>query len=471
MTAAESRPAAHEEEGLHKDAILDRIAERANVAQFVSFGPGPHPPLRYSRLRGRPANDAFRDIHEAVGALMNASVDGSVNVRSYDPYQPRSHEFVYGLRELSDVVAAVERLAATGLHTIVNETIDVNDAGVSGVAYGDLLEFAPGDTPRCVEKPGTASTRRAVGIRLLETVYGFSPSLDYDREERVEFSIHPVRRGHRHEHTIIWELERIGASELRAETRWPNLFSRLLGDKAFGLLTADALGLPVPRTTVISRALAPFTFGIPTGTGERWIRTCPKEQVPGLFTTRRGWTDPFALLQTEDPDGTVIASVLGQDGVEPAYSGALLTDKEGEVTVEGVAGSGEGFMLGLTPPAPLPRPVLLEVRELQGRAAHDLGPVRMEWVHDGTQPWIVQLHASVAPSRGSVLFPGEAPSYRRFPVTEGIDALRQLIKEVRQTGEGIILVGSVGVTSHLGDLLRRARVPSHLEPGGPLEFR
>jgi hypothetical protein len=31
------------------------------------------------------------------------------------------------------------------------------------------------------------------------------------------------------------------------------------------------------------------------------------------------------------------------------------------------------------------------------------------------------------------------------------------------TGEGIVLAGRVGITSHLGDLLRRARIPSRIE--------
>jgi hypothetical protein len=466
MTSAEIGQSGLEDssKGLYKDAVLDQLAERANVAQFVSFAPGPVPRLRYSRIRGHSPNEVFGGLEDAVSALQKGSVDHSVNVRSYHPHQPRSNEFVYGLADLSEAVAAVRRLAASGLHTIVNETIDVNDGGVSGVAYGDILEFAPDDTPRCVEKPGTVSIKRQAGLGILETVYGFTPALDYGREERVEFSIHPVRRGHRHEHTIVWELEPVGPSELRAETRWPNHFSRLLGDKTFGLLVAHSLGLPVPHTTVISRALAPFTFGVATTTGEQWIRTCPREQVPGLFTTRHGWTDPFSLLQAEDPGGTAISSILSQDAVESIYSGALLTDADGGVTVEGVAGSGEDFMLGLASPTSLPAQVLQDARDLQARASLDLGPVRMEWVHDGVRAWVVQLHASVAPSRGSVLFPGEASSYRQFPVSEGIEGLRQLIEEVLLTGEGIVLVGSVGVTSHLGDLLRRARVPSRLEP-------
>jgi hypothetical protein len=225
--------------------------------------------------------------------------------------------------------------------------------------------------------------------------------------------------------------------------------------------------LPVPKTTVISRAVAPFTFGTPTGIGDQWIRTCPKEQEPGRFTTRRGWTDPFALLESEDPDGTAIASVLAQDEVEPVYSGALLTDSDARITIEGVAGSGEDFMLGRASPAHLPGPVLDDVRGLQSRASRHLGPVRMEWVHDGQRAWVVQLHASAAQGRGSTLFPGKASSYRRFLVTQGIDALRELIQEVQVTGEGVVVVGNVGVTSHLGDLLRRARVPSRLEAQEP----
>jgi hypothetical protein len=48
-------------------------------------------------------------------------------------------------------------------------------------------------------------------------------------------------------------------------------------------------------------------------------------------------------------------------------------------------------------------------------------------------------------------------------VSRGIDDLRALISKVRGTGEGIILVGKVGVTSHLGDLLRKAEIASRIE--------
>ena len=48
------------------------------------------------------------------------------------------------------------------------------------------------------------------GMRLLETVYGFRPDLPPRPELRVEFTIHPLRRGHRHEHTVLWEVEEPG---------------------------------------------------------------------------------------------------------------------------------------------------------------------------------------------------------------------------------------------------------------------
>src|SRR5207302_9548693 len=128
-------------------------------------------------------------------ALIERSADHSVNVRSFDPAQPKANPFKYGLTTLNRVLYWVRRLAAQGLYTIVNETIDVNDGGISGVSYGGILEFGPGDTPRIVEREGTASLPREMGMRILSTIYGFTPELNFPSDERVEFSIHPLRRG------------------------------------------------------------------------------------------------------------------------------------------------------------------------------------------------------------------------------------------------------------------------------------
>lgn len=461
----EGAPAESRERLHFKDAVLDRLSERANVAQFVSFGPDLA--QRYSRVNGFAANHDFDTLETAVASLLSASADGSVNVRSFTPENPKSREFIYGLREVEGAVAEVRRLAQSGLYTIINETVNVADGGVSGVAVGDVIEFAPGDTPRCVEKPGTASLPRAEGLRMLETVYHFAPSLDYATGERIEFSVHPIRRGFRREHTIIWELEEVGDTGIGADPVWPNIFSRFVGDKAFGLLVADALGAPVPATTVFARAIAPFSFGRPTGTGEFWIRTCPVEQDPGRYTTRRGWLDPFRLMADEDPGGDRIASVLAQEGVEASHSGSLVTDGEGKVTVEGVAGFGDAFMVGQAGREELPREVRASVLALFERLGERLGPVRMEWVYDGRETWVVQLHRGATPTKGNTIYPGEAARYHTFEVVRGIEALRTLISEVAGTGEGIILLGNVGVTSHFGDLLRRARIPSRIQR--PLE--
>jgi hypothetical protein len=406
-------------------------------------------------------------MEEAVRVLLQAAPEGSVNVRSFHPDRPKGSEFVYGLRCASDVVAAVRRLALDGFYTIVNETIDVNDGGVSGVALGGVLEFAPGDTPRCVEKPGTVSIAHAHGLQMLETVYGFRPELHYPPSTRVEFSVHPCRRGWRKGHTIIWELEEEARVQLTPNLRWPNRFSRMLGDKAFGLLVADVLGLPVPATTVVSRAVPPFRFGQTTGTGEPWVRTCPVEPVPGLFTTHHGWIDPFRVMSEEDPDGRVIASVLCQEGVEPAWSGALAVGPDGNVLVEGVPGAGQSFMQGREPPQPLPQHVIEAVERLPRKVANTLGPVRMEWVHDGNMAWVLQLHRATTPTAGRVIYPGTPSVVHRFEVSAGIEALRDLISVIQGKGEGVVLVGDVGVMSHMGDLLRRARIPSRIEAREP----
>jgi hypothetical protein len=164
---------------------------------------------------------------------------------------------------------------------------------------------------------------------LLQIVYGFRPELNYPPQMRVEFSIHPLRRGYRHEHTIIWEMEEFDQLNLTSDICWPNHFSRMIGDKAFGLLIAYLLDLPVPHTTVISRHIAPFHFGENTDTGDVWIRTCPREPQPGRFATKYGWCDPFSLMSSEDPEGIWISSILAQQGVDPIFSGAAVVNESG----------------------------------------------------------------------------------------------------------------------------------------------
>jgi hypothetical protein len=444
-----------------KDDVLSRLATQANVAQFVSFGPAADLPRRHSCLRDHRPGHRFGTAEAAVETLLALAAGGSVNVRSFRAGAPKGGPFTYGLARRDDVLAVLRARAGEGLHTIANETVDVDDGGVSGVALGGLVEFAPGDTPRSVERPGTVALAHDDAMALLGTVYGFTPDLDGRPGERVEFSIHPLVAGVRQTHTIVWEAERVDPVRLTHRLAWPNRFSRFVGDKAFGLLVADLRGLPVPATTVVGRRLAPFRFGRPTGSGERWLRTCPAEPAPGRFPTQRGWRDPFALLAAEDPSGTAIAAVLAQEGVRARWSGAVLPDAAGGLLVEGVPGSGEDFMLARAAPAPLPDRVLHDVRELGARAAAGIGPVRFEWAHDGAGAWVVQLHLATAATTGTTIHPGTPSRWRRFDPSLGLEHLRRLIETVAPD-EGIEIAGDVGVTSHAGDLLRRASIPSRL---------
>ena len=118
-------------------------------------------------------------------------------------------------------------------------------------------------------------------------------------------------------------------------------------------------------------------------------------------------------------------------------------------------------MLARAAPAPLPDRVLDDVRRLGARAAAALGPVRFEWSHDGRTAWVVQLHqaASTAtrhhhppghPGPLAPVRPGPRPR-AAAPPDRAVDP-----------GDGIELTGDVGVTSHAGDLLRRAAIPSRL---------
>lgn len=446
---------------LRKDEALDRLAEFGNVAQFIAYNPGKTGLARtMSRLSGFPPNRAPDGLHEAVGFLLSASADGSVNIRSYFPDDPRSREFIYGVRSVEDAVSHLERLSSDGLHLIINETIDIHDGGVSGVVHGDVIEFAPDDTPRAVEKPGIASFDRQFGLGLLETVYGFAPELPNERDARVEFSIHPLPRGWRQTHTLLWEIEDEVGHRLPQTPIWPNRFSQHIGDKAFGLLVADALGFAVPSTTVIGRRVAPFAFGVPTGSPVIWIRTAPREPEPGYFTTAKGWRDPFALLASEDPNGR-LSSVLSQAGVKAIYSGAAIAGSESRLIVEGKEGEGHRLMLGEASPEPLPRHIIADVEQLYRELTARLGPVRIEWVHDGSRVWIVQLHVGATSTSATTIVEGDADIWIAFDVGLGLTALRDLL-ESTPGDRGIEISGPVGLTSHIADVLRRSGRPARI---------
>ncbi|MER8474971.1 hypothetical protein [Mesorhizobium sp. M0678] len=446
-----------------KDATLDRLAERFNVAQFVSFSPSPSGPRQeYCRLAGLPANHQFATASEAVQALFERSGEGTVNIRTFSEASSQSREFLYALQDSEAVLTALARFAADGSFAIVNETIDVSDGGVSGVILDDVVEFRPDATPRGVEREGFASLPAPWANAAFQTVFGFGPELAHGEAARLEFSLHPAPRGYRQSHVLYWEF---GAHETlpgnRVDVRWPNDFSRMMGDKAFGLLVAHLAGFPVPRSTVIGRRLAPFAFGTPTGSKEIWTRTCPVEQVPGKFTTSRGWLDPFSLLSREDPDGSAIVSVLAQEAVPAVWSGAAVQGADRILYVEGARGTGEDFMQGTTPPMALPDIVVATVKATHARLVAALGDVRFEWAFDGEQVWVMQLHRGASRSAGSIIVPGEADGWAVFDVSEGLESLRLRVQSL-PIGHGLLLRGEVGLTSHIADVARKAGVPTRM---------
>jgi hypothetical protein len=297
---------------------------------------------------------------------------------------------------------------------------------------------------------------------LLSAVYRFPIELAVPLGSRLEFSVHPRPRGWKQTNILVWEFEEHPHVEAEPELIWPNRFSRMIGDKVFGLLVAHHIGLPVPLTTVINRRVAPFSFGRDTGSGETWIRTAPVEQVPGKFTTLRGWSDPYEILRREDPDHEAIASVLSQQGVRPSYSGALIVGKNDKLILEGKRGEGETLMLGEALPERLPSRVAADVRALFTHANAALGPVRLEWVHDGKRAWVVQLHKGATETSSTQITAGLASRWISFEPARGLEALRSTIAGLPED-TGLVLRGKIGLTSHIADVIRKARVPARME--------
>mgnify|MGYP000848669554 FL=1 len=454
---------------LLKDDKLSFMYEktRCNIARYISIAPNME--IRYINID---INYKYKgDLKECIIDLIKHSNSKSVNIRSFSIEAMKGHNLVYGkkITDIDEIMNVIFENCNANKYSIINETIDVNDGGVSGVVFNNIIEFAPNDTPKCVEKPDVCFLERNMGIHILKTVYGFAPEVNFDNKYRVEFSLHPQREGIRKEHTIIWEYEEFEKYKYDTKIQWPNRFSRFIGDKTFGLIIADYLGFNVPYTTVICRNVAPFSFGKETGLKEKWIRTVPIIKEPGKYYTSNKWTDPFELMQNEEIKGnnkTNIAAILSQNAVEPVYSGGAIVDKDkNNDIIEGVAGKGDNFMLGIDEKNILPDNLLDSLKILLDniRKHHSiLGEVSIEWVFDGTKIWLVQLNQIKNIGKGPVIVFGNPILYEKFFVKDGLEQLRCKIKEVKDKNIGIELIGDVGLCSHFGDVLRQAKIPSFI---------
>lgn len=437
-----------------------------NIARFISVSP--ENKIRYVWIDENYTSS--NDLKENIINLINLSSSKSVNIRSFSEESVKGNRFVYGkkLEDIDEIMQIINENCKEGKYSIINETIDINDGGVSGVIMGNIIEFSPNDTPRCVEKEGVCRLPLNVGLAILKTVYGFMPRHTFRPNHRIEFSIHPQMEGIMNWHTIIWEYEEIEETSFDVKISYPNNFSKFIGDKVFGLLLADFYNFKVPYTTVICRNVAPFSFGRQTGLHERWIRTSPVVKESGKYFTGDRWQDPFELMIREEQKGDKdinIASILSQNAVIPVYSGGAIITSKG-ITIEGVSGKGDEFMLGTDASEKLPIVLKKQLEfELSGliELNNILGDVSVEWVYDGAGIWIVQMNQLKHISKGNVIVKGEAFEYLDFDVKNGLGELRKLINEIEGKNIGIRLLGNVGITSHFGDVLRQFNIPSYIE--------
>ena len=455
-----------------KDEKLNFIIENnlGNIAQFISFDPIVGNMPRFVHINECQYKEEYSE-RELIEKLINSVPSKSVNIRSYSPDAMKGNKLIYNkkINDIDEILDIIENNRKEKKYSIVNENIDINDGGVSGVVLGNIIEFSPKDTPKCVDKEGVCLLPREFGYDILEKVYGFRPEINFDPNYRVEFSIHPNRQGVNKEHTIIWEYEYYDCISLENKISWPNNFSKFIGDKAFGLLVADTLGIRVPKTTVMARTVAPFTFGKETGLCEKWIRTCPIVKEPGKYYTRNSWVDPFELMNIEEAKGNNdinIASILSQDAVEAIFSGASIVKKNrDDDIIEGVLGKGDAFMVGQENIYKLPKEVVKEVKRLNNKIRsyyNYLGEVSIEWVYDGKNVWVVQLNQLKVSGNKNVIVEGNPEYYMEFNVKDGLDKLRRVISDLKGKNIGIELIGNIGITSHFGDLLRLSNIPSKL---------
>ena len=121
-------------------------------------------------------------------------------------------------------------------------------------------------------------------------------------------------------------------------------------------------------------------------------------------------------------------------------------------------------MLARQAPEPLPDSVVESVKQLYRWVAAVIGPASIEWVHDGQRTWLIQVHLGATASNGKVIVQGNVEEYRVFDVTEGLEQQRKLTGSIDRSRTGIVVAGDVGVTSHVGDVLRQAGIVSYVDP-------
>ena len=440
-----------------KDLKLYELSKSFNTALFASFGPD---------LVLRHTNFAIEISHYKfiLSKLLRISGTNCISIRSFLPDKFSGNPFYHRESNFNAAVEKLESLAAQGYYTIINESTDDQQA-FSGSVRGDVLDVVFGTTPRGVETSANTTLPRDIGFKLLEKITNFKiPKLP--RNSRIEFTILPYSTGHLKSRFLVWEQDDTKYEDSEpVRLLWPNNLSRLIGDKAFGLLVADILRHNVPATTCMVRdqIISPFCFGEKCGIIKNyWTRTCPKEPVPGKYDTYPYFVDPVELMCDKDPEDKDLVSCLIQGEIKAEYSGAALFSDKGDIIVEGVAGFGDEFMLGNKPAEKLPDWLIDNVHLTMNELYSALGEVRIEWISDLTDKlYIVQLHIGYSESNNEVIYPGDPEHWWEFNSKEGsLEDLRSLAEEAKASGFGILVNGKFGLTCHFADVIRKAKIPA-----------
>ena len=414
-----------------KDQMLSRLAQHANVAQFVSFGPGPDLPQRHARLRGHRPDHRFAGAADAVGALLALAWSGSVNsAASARGAQRRPVQLRPDPRRRRPGLpcAPAPPTASTRSPTRRSTSTTGASRGSPSAAWSSS---PPGTRPGRWSGPARPPSPTTTPSRCWAPLHGVTPDLEATPGERVEFSVHPLVAGVRQTHTIVWEAERVDPAPLAKPLTWPNRVQ------------------PVPRRQGSSACWSP-TCSRPARAGHdrgrppgRPVRLRPPHRQRGAVdphlpgragprpvTRPSGAGGTFALLAEEDPSSTAIVSVLAQEGRRGPLVGRRPPRRRRRPAGRGRRpGPARDFMLARAAPATLgagrrrraagrvprrrrPRPGPLRVGPRRGRHLGRPAPPG----HGGG----VRRHSTR----------GRQSRWRRFDPSLGLERLRELIATV-----------------------------------------
>ena len=458
----------------HKSWVLNDIAymKNGNVAQFVSFDDKGK--VEYYSLKEDVWEPDYRNKALLLNNLLKYATYGKVNIRTYKLDDNMSHPFIQNLSTIDEIYSYLEKFKEQKLYTIVSETVVTNDGGVSGIMDSDIVEFAPGITPRDIENLSSieiAKLPREMGCAILECIYGTTLApFKYEKNKRIEFSTHPKPIGSSNNNKLFWQIDKSTAHIDAPDICWPNSFSKMIGDKTYGLMVAYFLGFNVPCTTVYNKndRVPNFTFGRYTKSKKVWTRSCPSESQPGKYPTFPKYvkSSKFFKLCGDYPD---MVACIHQDEVNAKYSGGMIIDRDYNVWIDGVKGFGDHFMMGdVNNTIQLPDKIYKLVKVVGLELSRKINnSIKVEWVVDhNNEFWVLQLRVDDSVKACSTIVDVECfGNYVEYdPLGDtGLIKLRKLVDDIKDTGDGIVVKRKIGITSHVADILRKNKIPSYVD--------